>query len=273
MDLGPVEDPSVEPLSAATNRYRGIVIEPRALPADPEVFEARLRCSLALWTRNGGQVVWLDVPIEQATLIPKATALGFVFHHTLPDRVMLTRRLHPGAAIPRYATHYIGAGGLVINEANELLVVWERVHRHQRRKYYKLPGGALKPGEHLVDGVIREVREETGIETRFEALMGFRHWHGYRYDKSDIYFICRLHPLTTAIAIQESEIAEARWMSLDAYLASEYVGAFNREMVQAAAKGSGLVPGWFENYDVSHETHEIFIPDRPRLEEDRDPRA
>ncbi len=261
----------IEPLTATPNRFQGILVETDTLPQDPEWFEARLQFSLDVWAQNGCRVVWLEIPISRASLIPKATSLGFVFHHSHPDRVMMTRRLQSGATIPLYATHYIGAGGLVINDAKELLVVWEKVHRHHRRKYYKLPGGALRPGEHLVDGVMREVREETGVETQFEALMGFRHWHGYRYDKSDIYFICRLRPLTTAIRIQESEIAEAKWMPLDDYLSSEYVGAFNRQMAEAAVEGRGLVPGWFEGYDVSHDTHEIFVPDAPVEGGDCDP--
>ena len=57
--------------------------------------------------------------------------------------------------------------------------------RHQIRPRsgpsYKLPGGALVQGEHLADGVVREVLEETGVRTRFEAVVCLRHWHGYRY--------------------------------------------------------------------------------------------
>jgi hypothetical protein len=104
------------------------------------------------------------------------------------------------------------------------------------------------------------VREETGIETAFRALMGFPHWHGYRFGKSDIYFICRLEPLSCEITIQESEIAEGRWMPVEEYLAYEHVGAFNKQMVAAALEGSGLVPGWFDDYEVSPRTHEIFVP-------------
>ena len=72
-------------------------------------------------------------------------------------------RLVEGAFIPGHATHYIGVGGVVINEREELLVVCER-HRRTAQPYYKLPGGALQPGEHLVDAVLREVLEETGCQ-------------------------------------------------------------------------------------------------------------
>ena len=71
---------------------------------------------------------------------------------------------------------------------------------------YKLPGGALHQGEHLLDGVMREVYEETGVRAKFESLVCLRHWHGYRYGKSDIYFICRLSPLSEEINMQAEEM-------------------------------------------------------------------
>ena len=172
---------------------------------------------------------------------------------------MLTHRLVPDAFIPPYATHYIGAGGAVFNDKNELLVIWEKAHRQRNFRHYKLPGGALQPREHLVDGVIREVLEETGIRTKFEALMCFRHWHGYRYGKSDIYFICRLSPLNHDITLQESEIEECLWMPVDEYLNHENVGIFNRRIVEVALSGQGLVPTWLDGYQTDPAAREIFI--------------
>ncbi len=89
------------------------------------------------------------------------------------------------------------------------------------------------PGEHLIDGVVREVLEETGVQAAFEALVCFRHWHGYRWNKSDIYFICRLSALSEEITAQANEIEEAKWMPVDEYLASEY-----RQPVQQTRRAS-----------------------------------
>ena len=150
--------------------------------------------------------MWLNVPVARAALIPIATEAGFRFHHSSEEYLMLTQPLEEGAFIPPYSTHYIGAGGVVLNEQRELLVVSERFRRDTSRPYWKLPGGALNPGEHLVDGVVREVFEETGVRAEFEALVCFRHWHGYRYGKSDIYFICRLRPLSMEIVKEEGEM-------------------------------------------------------------------
>ena len=182
-------------LEATANLFQGIVPNPAALPDNPEVFRRQLQYSLQAWKAEGYLVVWLEVPITHAALIPVAVEAGFVFHHSGEHYVMMTHRLTDGVFIPPYATHYIGAGGVVLNADQELLVVSEK-YRARRGPAYKLPGGALHPGEHLVHGVIREVLEETGVQTRFEALACFRHWHGYRHGKSDIYFVCRLSPVS-----------------------------------------------------------------------------
>ena len=171
---------------------------------------------------------------------------------------MMVIRLAYDAFVPGFATHYIGAGGVVLNERNELLVVSER-HRRSLHPSYKLPGGALRPGEHLVDCVIREISEETGIETEFEALVCFRHWHGYRYAKSDIYFICRLRPCNFDITRQDAEIEECLWMPVEEYLQSEYVHTFNRTVVRAALESPGVVPHFIDGYSDS-EKYEIFMP-------------
>jgi len=242
------------------NRFGGAVVDPEALPADVEAFSHLLPGSLRFWKEQGIKVVWLEVPIAKTALIPVAVEAGFVFHHSGQDYVMMTRQLVEGACVPPYATHYVGAGGVVLNERQELLVVWERAHRQSGHKYYKLPGGALQQGEHIVACVQREVREETGIETQFESLVCFRHWHGYRYGKSDIYFVCRLSPLNHEIAADEQEIAECLWMPVQEYLDSEDVGIFNKRIVQAALDGPSLVPTWIEGYQDDPDRREIFFP-------------
>ena len=246
-------------LSATENPFRGIVINPQELPEDPQAFQQQLAHSLADWKDRGLRVVWLEVPIHKSTLIPLAVAGGFQFHHAGTDYLMLTLRLEEDAFIPPYATHYIGAGGVVINDEQNLLVVCEKHRRRNSRPYYKLPGGALRPGEHLAEGAMREVQEETGVRTRFDYLVCFRHWHGYRYGKSDIYFVCRLSPLNHDISKQDEEIEECLWMPVDDYLNSNFVGAFNRHIVRAALNNPGHIPTFVDGYSDPGK-HEIFMP-------------
>lgn len=252
-------------LASETNPFGGRIIDPGALPADRRTFAGDLAESIAAWRTEGVKVVWLQLPTRLAELVPEAVAAGFAYHHATEGWVQLTISLEAGSYIPPFATHYIGAGGVVINERRELLVIQER---HHTRKHYKLPGGALHPGEHLVEAVIREVAEETGITTEFVCLVCFRHWHGYRHGKSDIYFVTRLRPLAEVITPDPSEIAECFWMPVAAYLEHPDTHAFNRRIVQAALdleqSGDGcysLQPEELPGYGAS-ETHELFFPRR-----------
>jgi len=249
----------IELLDATADRFGGLVMDQDALPTNADLFAARLAQSLSTWMREGFPVVWVTIPLAHAALIPIAAAHNFQFHHSSDTKLTMICRLKPDAYVPPYATHYIGAGGVVINEQNELLVVSEKFRRDKSRPYYKLPGGALNPGEHLVDGVIREVLEETGVHVEFETLACFRHWHGYRFGKSDLYFICRLRPLSHEISVDETEIEESIWMPIDEYLSSDFVGTFNKKIVQAALESSGISSTWVDGYD-NHATHEFFFP-------------
>ena len=210
----------MEAFESTTDPFGGVIPRTKGLPQDPNEFRSRLRHSVEAWGAAGFKVVWLELHISRALLVPAAVAEGFRYHHSGEDYLMLTRRLAQGAFVPPYASHYIGAGGVVVNGDNELLVVNEK-GRSSRGRYYKLPGGALQVGEHLVEGVVREVLEETGIETRFVSLACFRNQHGYRYGRSDIYFVCRLEPLTHEITAQEEEIEDCLWMPIGDYYRAE----------------------------------------------------
>jgi 8-oxo-dGTP pyrophosphatase MutT (NUDIX family) len=245
-------------LEHTLNRFNGIVIEPQALLREPAEFTTLLHRSVAQWQAEGRFLIWLEIPLARAALIPAAAEAGFVFHHSQPQYTMMVHQLQPGALIPGYATHYIGIGGVVLNEAGELLVVSE-VHRSSARPYYKLPGGALHAGEHLSEAVVREVFEETGVRARFESLVSLRHWHGYRHGRSDIYFIARLAALSRDICKQDDEIDDCLWMPVQDYLNSELVGTFNREIVRAALESPGVVPSWIDGYDDAS-NREFFFP-------------
>lgn len=248
----------MEPLVASPNPFGGMVIDPGALPADPCGFSERLDLSLERWTADGRNLVWLEAPLERAELVPAAAARGFVYHHATDRYVMMIKPLQDGAFIPGYSTHYIGAGGVVIDRQDNILVVRER-RGGVGAGSFKLPGGHLHHGEHLADAVIREVREETGVETQFRSLVCFRHQHGYRYGMSDIYFVCRLVPLTSRIVIQQEEIAECLWMRVEDYLQDESVSPFNKEIVRAAIHSKGLASKTLPAYRDPSQA-EMFFP-------------
>lgn len=240
------------------NAFGGKIIDQGSLNPDPPAFEKELLTAIDEWRQQGVKVAWIDLENSLAGLVPVAVNAGFDFHHAWAGGVQLTLRLVADAHIPPDATHYIGAGGVVIRENKTLLVVSER-YRRGGGKHYKLPGGALRPGEHIVSAVTREIFEETRIQTRFRSLVCFRHWHGYRNGKSDIYFVCRLDPLSYEIVPQEEEIEECIWMPVADYLDHEDVHVFNKRIVRAALHDRGFAPEQINNYGTP-ETHEFFMP-------------
>ena len=55
---------------------------------------------------------------------------------------------------------FVGVGAVVVHEDRVLLV---RRGSEPLKGHWTLPGGVLELGETVVDGVVREVREETGL--------------------------------------------------------------------------------------------------------------
>lgn len=148
------------------------------------------------------------------------------------------------ANIPPFAHHMVGVGGLVINARDQILAVSERQTSFPGS--WKLPGGYVEPAENLVEAVVREVFEETGIRTRFESLISLRHSHHANFACSDLYVVMALRMLDDVAANGDAndgmapdeirtcprEIAAAQWMEFDEYLNHPKVHELNRNLLR-----------------------------------------
>ena len=211
------------------------------------------------WTADGYLTIWVEIPKALSVLLPKLIDRGFDFHHTGDDYILLTCLLVEGSHIPPFATHYIGIGGVVLTPERDLLVVREKFGVGSREPTLKLPGGALLAGEHLGQAVEREVLEETGVKAVFESIACFRQWHGYRYGKSDIYFVGKLRPLSKKIIMQTAEIQECLWMPVDDFIGSDAISNFNKQIVRVALESDGIVQSFIEGFG-GPESREYFRP-------------
>jgi mutator protein MutT len=106
----------------------------------------------------------------------------------------------------------VGVGAVVI-EGDKVLLV--RRGQQPLKGEWSLPGGALELGETLEQGVIREVREETGLDVVpvamlevFDRITRDELSHQVRYHYVLVDYVCRL---VGGVLSGASDAEEARW--------------------------------------------------------------
>src|SRR5258708_6502707 len=109
-----------------------------------------------------------------------------------------------------------GAVAVILNPAGEVLL-----QRRSDNGQWGLPGGAIDPGEEPADAVIREVREETGLDVLPERIVGVYSGpdHLITYPNGDqamivsVTFACR--PIGGEARVNDDESLEVRYFPPD----------------------------------------------------------
>ncbi|KAE9458353.1 hypothetical protein C3L33_09749, partial [Rhododendron williamsianum] len=154
----------------------------------------------------GKRGVWIKLPIALVNLVEIAVQEGFRYHHAEPDYLMLVYWIPETAnTLPANATHRVVVGAIVMNDKRE-----EKSGKFRGTGVWKIPTGTVDEGEDLFAAAVREVKEETGIDVEFVEILAFRQSHKSFFDKSDLFFICMMRPLSFDIQKQESEIEAAQ---------------------------------------------------------------
>jgi ADP-ribose pyrophosphatase YjhB (NUDIX family) len=105
----------------------------------------------------------------------------------------------------------VAAGGCIRDEQGRILLL------RRSDGLWSVPGGGLEPGERLDQAVVREVREETGLEVEPTALIGvysdpdysFAYPNGHQVQPIIAFFEC--HVVGGALQPDGDEILEARY--------------------------------------------------------------
>jgi len=103
-------------------------------------------------------------------------------------------------------------GAVVRDDAGRLLLI--RRGHEPSRGLWSLPGGRVEPGEALEAAVVREVREETGLEVRVGAAVGsvLIPAGAVVYDVTD--FACT--PLDAAAPVAGDDADDVAWVDATA---------------------------------------------------------
>ncbi|PZA08666.1 MULTISPECIES: NUDIX hydrolase [unclassified Meiothermus] len=102
----------------------------------------------------------------------------------------------------------VGAGGVVLNQAGEVLLLRDRMG------YWVFPKGHVDQGESFEQAAIREVREETGIQARVVSALSPTRYTNHRGIQREIHWFLmrgegkvRLEPGMTGAGFFEPEEA------------------------------------------------------------------
>uniref|UniRef100_A0A2P2KZN8 Uncharacterized protein MANES_03G141300 n=1 Tax=Rhizophora mucronata TaxID=61149 RepID=A0A2P2KZN8_RHIMU len=224
-----MEDPSEngviydgELLTGIDDHHGGLIVDLKE-PMDPEIFLLLLKASISQWRNQGKKAVWIKLPIALVNLVEPAVKEGFWYHHAEPNYLMLVYWIpETTSTIPANASHRVRVGGIVLNGKREVLVVQEKSGRFQGCGMWKIPTGIVDEDEDIFMAAMREVKEETGIDTEFLEIVAFRQSHKSFFEKSELFFLCMLHPLSFDIQKQELEIEAAQWMPLEDFAAQPF---------------------------------------------------
>ncbi|KAK4846802.1 hypothetical protein QYF36_022085 [Acer negundo] len=213
---------NIELLSSIENAHGGVTVEMKE-PMDSKLFASKLGTSLSYWIQQKKRGVWIKLPIEFSNLVEPAVKEGFRYYHAESDYLMLVKWiLETSDTLPANASHRVGIGAFVMNDKGEVLVVKEKNGIFKDTGVWKLPTGTVDEGEDIWAAAIREVKEETGVDTEFVEILSFRQSHQSFFRKSDLFFVCMLRPHSFEIQKQDSEIEAAQWMRAEDYAAQPF---------------------------------------------------
>ena len=110
----------------------------------------------------------------------------------------------------------VGCGALIINDEGEFSLQKRGSASKNEAGFWSKPGGAVEYGEKVEGAVIREIKEELGIDIELVKLMGFtnhiiesenQHWISFN-------FLAKIVGGTPK-NLEPNKIEEVRWFKLN----------------------------------------------------------
>jgi len=166
------------------------------------------------------KAIWLIVPSKHSHLIHHFTKNEYKFHHVEENDILCLYKwlLNTPCNLPNYASRYLGVGGLILNKDGQILLVKERRTISKKLdEMWKIPTGLAENGESIQQAVIREVKEETGLDIKFQGVLAFREAFPYLFNASDLFFVCLCKcEFDQTINIEDGgELKGCRWFDKD----------------------------------------------------------
>lgn len=119
----------------------------------------------------------------------------------------------------QFPTHIVAVDGIIENDNNEILLV-----KHRHRGVWTVPGGQVEIGENLMDALIREIKEECGVNVVVNKLMcvssntcTYQGYNGYGTIPTKVMFGFTCKYVSGELCTSD-ETSETCWVSKDKIL-------------------------------------------------------
>jgi 8-oxo-dGTP diphosphatase len=107
------------------------------------------------------------------------------------------------------AQFFVGVHGVIANRGRMLVLRRSELMPYKPGSW-DLPGGHLAVGESFEDCVLREIKEETGLDAAIERLLGLHKADGE--SSMQVLYACRLQ-VYQQIVLRPEEHVESRWVT------------------------------------------------------------
>jgi len=122
------------------------------------------------------------------------------------------------------AQFFVGVHGVIANRGRIMML-----KRAERMPYrpgsWDLPGGHLALGESFEQCLLREIKEETGLDVAIERLLGLH--KAVREPYLQALYSCRL-TVYQQVRLRPDEHVEARWVTLEEMAGMEMIPYLER---------------------------------------------
>ena len=155
-------------------------------------------------------------PLEKFKYCPVCGSAGFVVNNFKSKKC-------EDCGFTYYANPCSATAAFIVNDKEELLVV--RRAKEPAKDTLDLPGGFCDMGETVEEGMIREIKEETGLEvTDIEYLFSSPNeyvYSGMGIHTLDMDYLARVHCDSVAVTAHD-DAAEAMWIPINKVNPAEF---------------------------------------------------